>query len=779
MAIHHHFQAEDRGALFRPPTMRIFRRRVITSSPDADPGDQQYTVPSWSNRFPETYWYPLSLRWGSNGQLSTLRIKVVLGQGTGKSRQRAEDDHCSPGDRVDLIQMAAGDGPKEKFEKTWFTGYIGQEAMLIQAHPDVESVTLTAYGPELLLSHKVITGMWNPKTSQSLEAMKGTLTAAAAIRKNVWEAHLPVIMNPNGRGNAWGGNTSAEGEEAGQVALNWQLASNTEAPHGYESSVENNKCKVFTSPGATAGELESTHWTAYTALRSVVEWVDNYPHNVISYPRTNWKAIEDILGDTPIGQVNLTGKNLLQAMNAILVPAGFGFALEPWADQRGEHRLIVFKLHDPASFAKVNMAPIVGGNVEMTDACGQRAMVQRVDYLRDNHNVKNHIIVMGDTMITERSLDFHEDAATRDLHPAWNTSLFLMTPYCAVNNTMGGNDQNWASPGKRDEWRERYTLKGSAFLSYAHIYRTFAWNEDGGLSSVIHNGATPPIPYLPDLANYSPKSDAEYAMRRPRPTLPRVKHIDSSVAGTSGALTAPLVLLGIVGDDDSWIVAPDDSYTLNPHRCSIRFKHHDLALWRPWQQNPHLSGGNRLAKLYGGLNFATALRNTLSNDGDKLRIRLTAGFEMDDAVTYTLPRALDSSWPFDSRVAILMPKRWKYRDIDGSTSSSGGSAVVDDGTADPITSEHPMFDYAVNARDTLEDATGHGSVVLRGLHRAYYPGQGLRKLSGREIDLALPGRRGLKVDAIAPIIAGITWHFTGGANKTELLLETGQLGLPD
>ena len=761
MSLQHHFQPEDRGAAFRPPTLRIYRSGVSTVKAKDNPGDQEYVKPAWGKPTVEPFWYPLSLRWGSNGQMSTLQIKVVLGQGAGKSRQRAEDDRCNPGDHIELMQMAAGAGPKDRFEKLWFSGHIGQEAMLIQAHPDVESVTLTAYGPELLLSHKVITGMWVAKASQGVAAMQGTLAAAAAIRANAWEARLPAIMNPNGRGNS--------SEEV------WRLTSYTMEPLGYEATSANNKCRVFSSPDATACNSVSEKWTAYTALRSVVEWVDDY--DIISYPRTNWKAIAQLLGSTPVRDVNLTGKNLLQAMNAILVPVGFGFALEPWMGKWGSHRLVVFRLRDPANFANVNMAPILGGNVDITSAAGRRAMVQRVDYLRDNHAVKNHIIVQGAPKITERSLVFDYNSATTDLQPYWDTSTYDLDDYDKSNIIGGGN---WASAAKRLEWMQRYKLTGTEYLTYKHVFRSFAWNEDGGLSDIIQSAPNTPI--LPREAirdDYTGRSDVttdqdEYFFFRPRPAGPRVKYADSITISTSGALEPPLVELGIAGDDDSWVKVPPAAYSLSRHRCLIHFKVQELDKWFPWQTEENKSGADTLHKLYQKLNFATALHNSIRAYGaDELTIRLTAGFEMDDSVRYEQARQLDSSWPFDARALVYMPRRFKYRDVEGSISASSEPATIDDGAGDGA-----LDLYGQRIRDALEDAVGHGSVVLRGLHRAYYPGQGLRKLSGRNIDLSLPGRRQNKAASIAPVIVGVTWHFAGGVNKTELLLETGQIGLP-
>ncbi len=758
MATQHHFQPSDRGAAFHSPALRIYRSRVSTVERSGDPRAQEYTTPTWGRPEVQHHWYPLSMRWASNGQISTLQIKVVLGQGLGKSRCRVEDHHCNPGDRVELIQVGAG-GPRRSIEQYWFSGHIGQDAMLIQASPDVESVTLTAYGPELLLSHKVITGMWVPKTSQALSAMKGSLAAASAIRDNVWEARLPVVLNPGGRGNA--------SED------NWQVTSKTTEPLGYSASSQSNKCKVFAAADVTAGQAASAKWTAYTALRSIVEWIDDY--DVVSYPRTNWSAIEQLLGSTPIGQVNLTGKNLLQAMNAILMPVGFGFALEPWADKWGGHRLVIFKLHDPVRFTNVNMAPILGGNVSITSPAGQRAMVQRVDYLRDNHAVRNHIIVMGDTKLTERSLEFDYSQPICDLNPCWDTSTYDLDGY-DDNDVIGGG--NWADDAKRLEWQQRYRLDkpddadDDEYLKYKHVFRAFAWNEDGGLSDVIKDGDDPLVPTLTD---FSPKADPECAIYRPRPPKFRVQYADDSAASTSGGFESPLVELGIVGDDKSWIKLPSAAYRLDKHRCLVHFKARDLAEWYPWRTAQNLAdSGDTIHQDYGMLNFATALHNALRVGGDQLRIRLTAAFEMDDSVFHEQARQLDSSWPFDARALVYMPRRFKYRDIDGSVSRSAEAATIDDGGEDGV-----MDLYGQRVRDALENATAHGSVVLRGLHRAHYPGQGLRKLAGRNIDLSLPGRRQNKAASLAPVIAGIVWHFADGASKTELLLETGQVALPE
>lgn len=393
-------------------------------------------------------------------------------------------------------------------------------------------------------------------------------------------------------------------------------------------------------------------------------------------------------------------------------------------------------------------------------------MVQRMGYLRDNHSVKNHIIVMGGVKLTERSLQFHETASTRDLHPYWDTATYDLDDYDSGNLIGGVN--NWASDAKRLEWAQRYRLGGTDYLTYKHVFRTFAWNEDGGLSDIIKDAGGGPL--LPTLTNYSRSANAELAMRRPRPSRFRVKYADNASSSTSGAFEPPLVELGIVDDSSSWIKAPSGSYTLDRHRCAIHFKVKDLAEWYPWLKVQIKSGGDTLHKLYGALNFATALHNTLRNSGNKLCIRLTAAFEMDDSVYYEQTRQLDSSWPFDAKQIIRKTDRFKYRDIAGATTDP---AAIDDGAADGA-----MDLYSQKVRDAIEDATGHGSVSLRGLHRAYYPGHGLRKLEGRNIDLSLPGRRQNKAASIAPVIIGVIWHFQGGANKTELLLETGQIGLP-
>ncbi|GAG23600.1 unnamed protein product, partial [marine sediment metagenome] len=259
---------------------------------------------------------------------------------------------------------------------------------------------------------------------------------------------------------------------------------------------------------------------------------------------------------------------------------------------------------------------------------------------------------------------------------------------------------------KRDEWKQRYTLKGTDYLDYRHVFRTFAWNEDGGLSSLIQSA--PNFPLLPRSAiraDYTGRAGDDNAddffFFRPRPAGMRTKYRDE----TSGTMEPPTVEVGIIGDDESWVVAPGAAYILDKYRCAITFIAPDVAVWFPWMKEANKSGVDPLHKKYGLLNFATALFNTLSDSGDMLRIRLTAGFEMDDSVQYEQTRQLDSSWPFDAKALLYMPRRFKYRDTEGELFEA---AAVDDGVFDG-----PMDLYGKRALDVMEDATGHGSIVLR------------------------------------------------------------------
>lgn len=750
----HHHQSESRGALLRPPALKVYCAGIDTTARDAGP--------RWGRQFVRSDWQPVRLQWGINGRPSTLQVRVVLGAGPGHGRLRPEDAYCSPGDRIRLVQVGAGSGPGGTVELEWFRGLAVAESLLIQTGPDVESYTVTACGPELRLRQKVVTGQWWPRAE--LDALEiaagqgtddGQLTYAAATQDGVWEAHLPVVLNPDGRGNASGSN--------------WRLIGNASSD---DTGPSKNRCKVFTSPDRSAGQAQSVPWTPCTALRSVIAWVDG--GEVISDAATNWPALETLLGTVPLGTLDLTGKTLLEAMQAILGPLGFGFALAPWAAGDGAHRLIVFPRHNPAVLAQVYMPAVAGGQVSIASAEGQRAQVQRLAFTRDNRSVRNRVMVVGDVKLTQRTLVFHETQSTRDLHPYWDATTYDLADY-ADNNLIGPHTMSGDS--KLAEWRRRYEQGDD---DYRHVFRTFVWNEDGALSDVVQDGAGDAL--LPDLSEYGPENAASTAAHRPRPIGPRLEYADeglqSGSAGspTAGAFKALLIEFGIatyqggefVVDEDAWIALSPAQAAARPDRAAATILEPDLLTWRPWLGNQTTSGGKTLHETYGHLNYPTLLHNTLrvATDGScLLRIRVTGSLEMDGSVRCESPRQLDSSWPLDATRLVCRPEHFKYR-AHGTTVSESLPATVDDSAGD----DSPMLRLAEQVRDAGQDAHGHGSVVLRGLHRGYEPGMGLAEIAGRAIDLSVRGPRHDGA-AVVPSITGVSWAFEEGANKTELVLD--------
>ncbi|MCE5325326.1 MAG: hypothetical protein LLG01_02815 [Planctomycetaceae bacterium] len=725
------YKPASRGCMLRPPIMRVYHARVVAGG-----------APQWRREQVRPYWTPLHLHWQADGQPAQLDVSVVLGHSAQKPRRRPEDDHCCPGDRIRLVQVLAGSGGSG-IEIEWFCGVVTGQTLAVGSGPDVESLTLTAQGPELLLSQKIITGQWWPTAELDALEMQGDLTLAQASRDGVWEARLPVVLNGGGLGNASGSD--------------WRLSNGPS---------EANKCKVFAAPSRTAGSARSVHWTPYSALRSVVEWVDGGA--IISSAATNWTAIEALLGQAPLGTLDLTGMNLVQAMRAILDPLGYGFAVEPWRADRQGHRLLVFPRSDPARQAQVCMAAAAGG-VSIASAQGQRSQVQAMRIVRDAQHVRNRIIAAGDIKRTQRTLTFHHEPATRDLHPFWDAAAHDLASY-ARDNVIGPN--NMAGTSSLVTWQQRYS---GADEQYRHVFRTFVWNEDGGLSEIVADdeGAA----RMPDLASLG--RDGKFA-RRPRPIGPRFEFADSgsqnqsAFAAAGGAFKAPLVELGLarhagglyVEDADAWIALPPRQATVRPDRAGVSIIVPDLLAWRPWMANRKISGGQSLHYRYGHLNYATLLHNAMraADDGSMmLRLRVTGSVEMDDCVSHEAARSSESAWPFDSAAMLRAGERFKYRSV-GDTVSASLPATVDDSPA--------LQALAQRARVAAQDALTHGSVTLRGLQRAYSPGMALARLQGRNIELSARRAVNGAGECGVPAIVAVRWDFQNGAGKTELNVDS-------
>ncbi|KKK59253.1 hypothetical protein LCGC14_3036260, partial [marine sediment metagenome] len=65
----------------------------------------------------------------------------------------------------------------------------------------------------------------------------------------------------------------------------------------------------------SGAKVQAVHWTAYAALRSLIEWVDDY--DVIS-PETDWDAIADALGSAVIAETAVDALTLDEAIGDLL-----------------------------------------------------------------------------------------------------------------------------------------------------------------------------------------------------------------------------------------------------------------------------------------------------------------------------------------------------------------------------------------------------------------------------------------------------------------------------
>lgn len=712
------FHPRDRGVAYRPPTMRVYHSRVVASADDATLG------PSWLGPERADAWRPLRLAWQANGRATTLTLQRQLGVGPGKIRpDRPENLDIADGDMIRLVQA---DG-RSSIE--WFRGYVAERQIDIEA--DAERCTITAYGPELRLKGKIVSGRWHKTAGADDLEISGTLSSDETTGANVFSSDLPVVFNEAGLANA--------------SKSDWRLAD-------YQPATP--RCKVFEAPGRKvvkdgAVTVEAGHWTACTALRSLVERFDGY--DVIS-PHTPWEHIAALLDETPIGEVRVEGMDLGAALGAVLAPVGFGFALEPWAvgggaDEEGlaRHRLIVFALHGSGPTKAPRLGAAGEGNVAIDSAEGRRAEVQRLSFVRDAAAIANDVTVIGDQKRVQVVLEFHNNSATRDLHPLWDTTTHDL--------------DDWASGGVVDPWQwsdggyytfdtfaEKYNRGGTDHWPNRHVFRSFAWNEDAAFTSIISK--------TPDLTAYGLGQTGQY-IRRPRPLASTFTY-DSD--GLKVRVHPRKVQLGIVGDDESWIDAPAGiwndraGFTI---ATSLLGGNVGDGQWYPY------AGHRQFPPAYRNLHYLTLLHNALRDAGTyKLRLRLIGSIECDRAVRGLAPRRIDSAWPFRAARAVRLPARFRWQEVQDTLVSGAETAGIDDAAA--------AAQYAERLRDTAEDCRGHGSILLRYLTRSYVVGDSVGATSGRVVDLHVDGGRG----RYQPVVTGVVWHFEQDANKTELMLDS-------
>jgi len=710
------FHPMDRGGVYRAATMRVYHSRVVGAGGDAEAG------PSWLRPKRAEAYQPLQLTWRANGQATTLTLQRQLGVGPGKGDvDRPEDIDIVEGDMIRLVQVG-GARPIE-----WFRGYVARRELDINS--DAESFVVTAHGPELRLKGTVVTGRWHKTAGADDKEIASTLSADDTTGANVFASDLPVIFNESGLPNA--------------SKSDWQLADDQTAARG---------CKVFEAPERTVVKngtvtVEAQHWTALSALRSLVEQFDQY--RVIS-PHTPWDRIETILGATPIGEVCVEGMTLPNALSAVLAPAGFGFALEPWtvgdgADDQGlaRHRLIVFPLQGGNQAKAPRLGTLGGANVAIDSVAGRRAEVQGLSFVRDAARAVNDVTVIGDQKRVQVILEFHNTASTRDLHPLWDTTMHDLADWA---NSDVVDPWQWPGSGYYtfDTFADKYNRGGDNHSANRHVFRSFAWNEDAAFASLISS--------TPDLRAYGLGQAGQYA-RRPRPVASTFTY-DSD--GLKARLHPRRVQLGIVGDDASWIDVPAEIWN---DRAGFTISAALLAgsdgdgQWYPY------AGHRQFSAEYRGQHYLALLHNTLRDAGTyKLRLRLIGSIECDRAVKGLAPRGADCTWPFRAAKTLRLPARFKWRTVEDTFVSGADTTAIDDAQA--------ITEYAEQLRDQAENRRGTGSVMLRYLTRSYAVGDGIGATSPRVVDLHVDGPAG----STSPVVTTVVWHFEAEANKTELLL---------
>jgi hypothetical protein len=713
------FHPPSAGPVDGSPNLRLYRAAAAATGASAG------RVSTWTPEEPLADWMPLELTWSSGAGPSHLTLRRLLGVAGASGRfDRPERCRLSPGDRIILRDVDT--------DTEWFRGHLAQDRLLIQAGPDSEELTATAMGPELLLAGKVADGQWCKTALADDAELAGELPPASRVAEATWRTDLPVVFNAGGRPNA--------------SASAWTLAPSTSDAPG---------ARVFEAPGRRVTDasgatiLAAEWWTAATAVRSLVEVIDGY--EVIS-PASDWLAIEAALGTSPLGEVDADGLGLDEALERVLEPLGFAFAVEPWADETGRHRLVVFSASDPLPAPTCRLGdrdrPTTADTAE-----ARRTTVQRIELARDGRHVANDVRVLGEMVRAEVELVFDPSADAPDLHPAWDRSAFDLT---ALADAAGRIRPMAWTQETAEQFAQRYHRGGSAFAAHRDVYRSFAWNEDAALSAWI---AT-----VPDLSDRLGEELAGRAMRRPRPVGPRLAR-----PAAGGRCLPPEVWIGIVGDDAAWTPLAADVW---PDRAGLTVAVDELVCLAPGRQRrafrPFAAADRQAVRDdYGQLSYLQLLHNALDETGDapRMRLKLVGTIELDQAVGARAGRRIESSWPIERRRVIRAPHRLRRQvRVDG-LPDAGDELVDDTATAGQ---------WASAVRDAADRQLAHGSILLRGLSRAWAPGQSFTRTDGRRVSAGTGGE-----DDNAPVaVRSVVWNFTEGAGKTQLLLETARLKVP-
>jgi len=689
------------------------------------------------------HWVPESMQWNANGVPTTLNLRRILGRGLNKDADDyPEREQLMPGTLV-VLERHPDDGGVE----TWFRGWVGQSHMMIQ--PDSDALNAIAYGPELKLNGIVVRGQWTKTQAMDDEELAHTLVYTDRVAANVWQTGQPCVFNPNGRPNC-----SRVADNGGRD-VGWKLASHATI---YDEA-NNTPCRVFEAPGRvvttvgeTTAELKAIHWTAYRALRSLVEWYDDY--NVISYDSSPWAWMQAELDSEPLPEVDVQGMGIADAITAILKAIGYGWCLEPWptpdaATGLDTHRMHVYSLTAPRTSCSP-LLPELGSHA--TDDGAWRAMVERFEYLKDAHGAKTKVVVMGDTARVQVALDYSPTG--NDLTPYWNETLHTLDDWDFDDKVEKSAIQDAGLDPK--DFEAAYKPGGSGYPTNREVWRGFGWNEDG------HMGPDT-IPAMTAFAD-----GAGNVMRRPRPLGPcvEVDRTDAQMRHHAAQVWMGLFRNGSI-ITGSWLPARARVWTDHAGFTLLR---DELLDWTPWSETDLKATEVYAGMKYEDVHFLTCLRNTKAyQSGSHSRLcvilRLMGTVETDEPVIAIGDGAGFLTLPFDAEAFVDARRRFRKRSV---TDSGPWSST----TADTRDDQDDCQTYADNLVGATAPPVGHGSMMLRHITRAWHPGTGIWETGGRHIDLTVD-----LVKTKTAVVSGVRWNFAEGANKTELLLDTQLLGL--
>jgi len=163
------------------------------------------------------------------------------------------------------------------------------------------------------------------------------------------------------------------------------------------------------------------------------------------------------------------------------------------------------------------------------------------------------------------------------------------------------------------------------------------------------------------------------------------------------------------------------------------------------------------------VSYLTGLCNALAEaEGPKLRLRLVGSIECDQAAKGTAGRTASTNWPFLAQRVIRAESRFCWRDIEADPFVLGAARhdTRDDRAA--------AADYASSIRSAFQHCLGQGRLLLRGIARAFRPGDTVPGTRERLVNLSVDGQQ----RKYWAVVTAVNYDFRAGASKTDLVLET-------